>query len=177
MLSTHLAAHPWLAGVLLAAVVTIGLPAAWWLAQRPRLTWALAAVTAVATLLLTLLPSPRELEIGCAIEWDVSLTAPEPLANIVLLVPFALLVGVAIGRPAAGAALGFAAGALLSALVEAVQALVPAIGRSCSTGDLLANAIGAAIGGLLALVALHLSRISRRRAAVRDGRARGAAGD
>ncbi|WP_413317049.1 VanZ family protein [Agrococcus sp. 1P02AA] len=177
MLSTTLAAYPWLAGVLLAVVVTLGLPAAWWLAQRPRLAWALAVATGVATLLLTLLPTPRQLDVGCAVEWDASLTAPEPLANVVLLVPFALLVGVAIGRPLAGALLGFAAGALLSALIEAVQALVPAIGRSCSTGDLLANAVGAAIGGLLALAALHLARRSRQRAARRGSAQREAAHD
>nr|WP_277604032.1 VanZ family protein [Agrococcus sp. ARC_14] len=88
--------------------------------------------------------------------------APEPLANVVLLVPFALLVGVAVGRPLLGALAGAVAGAALSAAIETVQALVPAIGRSCSTGDWLANTIGAGIGGLLALVALLLARSGHR---------------
>ena len=40
---------------------------------------------------------------------------------------------------------------------EAVQALVPAIGRSCSTNDWLSNSIGAAIGAALAALALRLA--------------------
>lgn len=162
MLSTYLAAFPWLAGVLLAAVVAIGLPAAWWLSRRPPLAWTLAAVAGTGALLLTLLPSAREVEVGCAVEWDVRLTAPEPLANVVLLVPFALLVGVAVGRRIAGPVAGLFAGAVLAAAIETAQALLPAIGRSCSTGDWLANAIGAAIGALLAAVAVRLPRRTRR---------------
>lgn len=99
-----------------------------------------------------------------------------------LFVPFSLLVGVSLGRAwegtgagraLLGAAAGLGAGVLLSALIETTQALVPAIGRSCSTGDWLANAVGAAIGGLLALAAVQLARASRRRAAARQRAAAG----
>ena len=55
------------------------------------------------------------------------------------------------GRPADG----IAAGIGLSAAVEAVQALIPPLGRSCQLHDLIANTLGAFAGvGLAAVVQL-----------------------
>ena len=51
--------------------------------------------------------------------------------------------------------LAFLAGTGLSIAIEAVQALVPAIGRSCDTTDWTSNTIGVAIGVALAWLALR----------------------
>lgn len=161
MLSTVLAAHPWLAPAMLAAALAVGPLLGWWLVARPNVARVLAGVALVVVLGATLAPSAREVEAGCVLDWDVRLLAPEPLANVVLLVPVALLVGVATRRPLLGALAGVA----LSAAVEFAQALVPAIGRSCAAADLAANAVGAGLGALLAAAALLAAR-RRARAAV-----------
>jgi len=49
------------------------------------------------------------------------------------------------------------AGSGLSAMVEAFQAAVPTLGRSCDFGDWINNTIGAVIGSLLALLSLALA--------------------
>jgi VanZ family protein len=71
----------------------------------------------------------------------------------VLFVPPALLLAVATRRPV----LALLLGASLSAAIELVQALVPAIGRSCDTNDWTSNTIGAAIGAGLGWLALRLA--------------------
>ena len=49
----------------------------------------------------------------------------------------------------------------LSVSLEALQALVPGLGRSCDTNDWLSNTIGAAVGTGLAAAALALNRSDR----------------
>lgn len=154
MLSTLLAAYPWLAFALLAAAVVVGPPLGWWLATRPRAAWALAALAAVAVLVTTLYPTGREVELVCVLGRDGTLAGPEPLANVALFVPIGLLVGIASRRPALGAL----AGAVLTVAIELVQALAPALGRSCAVDDAIANAVGAALGAVLAAAALLLAR-------------------
>lgn len=92
----------------------------------------------------------------------------ELAANVVLFVAPALFAAVATRRPA----LAFVAASVLTALIETVQALVPAIGRSCSTNDWLSNTIGAAIGVMLAVIALRLAgpvrHLERTREVIRD---------
>ncbi len=87
-----------------------------------------------------------------------------------LLVAPALFAAVATRRPL----LVFLATTVLSALIETVQALIPVIGRSCSTNDWLSNTIVAAIGVLLAVIALHLAgpirHPERTREPIRDHR-------
>jgi hypothetical protein len=57
-----------------------------------------------------------------------------------------------------------AAGAGLSAGIEAVQAAVPAIGRACDTNDWAMNTLGVAVGVLLARGTLaFLDRAADRR--------------
>ena len=104
---------------------------------------------------LTLVPVDRELFARCTVQW--ALPTPgrvELMANVVLFVAPVLLAGVATRRPAM--VLVGAAG--LSAGLEAFQALVPAIGRSCDTSDWLCNTIGAAVGAMLAGISLRLAR-------------------
>ncbi len=49
----------------------------------------------------------------------------------------------------------------------AAQAMLPALGRSCTSDDWIANSAGALIGGALAAGALA---VARRRGAARPGR-------
>lgn len=168
MLSTILAAYPWLGIAAVVAAVVVGLPLGWWVASRPRAAWTLAAVAAVAVLVATLYPTGRVVEVVCVLGRDGTLASPEPLANVALFVPIGLLVGVASRRPA----LGVLAGVALTVAVELVQALVPAIGRSCAIDDAIANAVGAALGAVLAAIALLLPRRAPDRTAVDDAAGR-----
>lgn len=69
----------------------------------------------------------------------------QALLNVLLFVPAAGLLALAAGRP--GRCL--AAGVGLSVAVEAIQALLPGLGRSCQLHDLIANAVGAVAGVVL----------------------------
>lgn len=154
MLSTILAAYPWLGIAAVVAAVVVGLPLGWWVASRSRVAWVLAAVAAAGVLVATLYPTGRVVEVVCVLGRDGTLAGPEPLANVALFVPIGLLVGVASRRPVLGAL----AGVVLTVAIELVQALVPAIGRSCAMDDAIANAVGAALGAVLAVIALQLPR-------------------
>nr|WP_242679848.1 VanZ family protein [Nocardioides sp. IC4_145] len=83
----------------------------------------------------------------------------ELAANVVLLVAPALLAAVASRCPA----LAVLGASLLCAAIETLQAVVPALGRSCSTDDWLSNTVGAVTGGLLGWLALTLARNRVRR--------------
>lgn len=162
MISTILAEYPWIIRVGLPMLAVAGFLVGWWLAGRPRLAWWLAALALVPIVLLVLLPDDREVAAGCVLGWTLSL-GPEVLANVALFLPPVLLAGVASRKPLA--AIG--AGVGLSALIEAAQAMLPALGRSCTSDDWIANSAGALIGGALAAGALA---VARRRGAARPGR-------
>ena len=68
----------------------------------------------------------------------------EFVANIALFVPLGFLLSLVVRRPWVGALLGL----LLSVSVELVQLVIP--DRQATIRDVLSNAIGAAIGALLA---------------------------
>lgn len=137
--------------------MTIGPFVGYWLVDRPRMARALALTSLLPITALTLVPTSRDVAVACAAEWTLpTFGAVELMANVVLFIPPALLLGVATRRPLV-VALGLSAG---SAGIEGLQALVTALGRSCSTDDWLTNTIGATIGaaiGALALVA-HRTR-------------------
>lgn len=162
MISTLLVAHPWMSPLALAALVVVGPFAGAWLVGRRRLTGALLALSLVPLLLLTLVPVDRELYALCTVAWVLPTPARvELFANVVLFVPPVLLAALLLRRPLV-ALLG---GVVASALVEAFQALVPALGRSCDTNDWLSNSIGALVGAGIAVVAL---RLAARRARTTD---------
>lgn len=145
--------------VALVGILVLGPVAGAWLARRPRITRVLLGLSIMTVALLTLVPTGRELTVGCAIEWALPrLGAVELVANVILFVPGVLLAGVLTRRPLV--VLVVAGGA--SVLIETVQALVPALGRSCSTNDWLANTLGAVAGALLAVAALYLARRAAR---------------
>lgn len=78
----------------------------------------------------------------------------DTLANVALLLPGALRLAVAVGRPLPVAA----AVSGLSAVIELTQATVPAIGRSCDTDDWFMNTIGALLAAILAAGILGVKR-------------------
>ncbi|MFC7431379.1 MULTISPECIES: VanZ family protein [unclassified Agrococcus] len=160
VLSTILATYPWIAPSLLAVVVVLGPLVAWALAPVRRAAMVLAVAAFVAVGALTLWPTRAAVGAGCSLRWDVDLLAPEPLANVVLLVPPVLLLAVATRQPSLAALVG----AIAAAAIEIVQAVLPMLGRACDVGDWAANATGSVLGAVLAAIGIAIARSRRRRA-------------
>ena len=160
MLSNLLVSVPWLAFAVLVAAVIAGPVIGRVLVSRPRTATTLLAIALIAVLGLTLSPEGEsDRAIGCAAELPfLAPTAVEPMANILLFVPVALLAGLRWKKPM----LAPLCASALSVAIEAVQALVPAIGRACDTGDWVTNTIGAVLGGVLAALALVWHRSATR---------------
>ncbi|BAJ73001.1 glycopeptide antibiotics resistance protein [Microbacterium testaceum StLB037] len=128
-----------------------------WILHRLRLRVALFVLSGLALLAvagLTLLPDGEPSDGGCTVQFSVPLQGIDTLANVAMMLPLALFLGVATRRPV----LVIGAVSALSAAVETVQALVPALGRRCDTDDWLMNTVGAAVGGLAALAILWVER-------------------
>jgi hypothetical protein len=100
------------------------------------------ALVIAATLSPTAHRLARVGECGTHLTTTGGLTSLQGLLNILLFVPAAGMLTLASGRPGDG----IAAGIGMSAAVEAVQALLPQLGRSCQLHDLVANSIGAFCG-------------------------------
>ncbi|MFD6066662.1 MULTISPECIES: VanZ family protein [Amycolatopsis] len=117
-------------------------------AGRQRFLWALAGVSLLPVFALTLVPTAHTIDgILCTVQFSVpTLGAVELLANVALFLPPVCFAALASRRPVTM----LAAGSALSAVLETLQALVPAIGRACDTNDWLMNTIGAILGALLA---------------------------
>lgn len=142
--------------MLLVAVVC---SAAGYLLPRSRLdrgaSLVLVALSLIPVVALTLVPTarPRE-EILCVVQFALpTFGTVELLANVALLFPAAFFATIATRR----ATLVFAAGVVISSAIEAVQALVPGIGRACDTNDWLMNTIGTAAAVLLASATIALA--------------------
>lgn len=158
MITTLLVAHPWFSPVVLAVLVLLGPLAGRWLLGRPRAAWTLFGASLVPVALLTLVPTSREVFERCAVGWALpTFGRVELMANVILVVPPVLLAAVATRRPF----LALLAGVAASAAIETVQALVPALGRSCDTTDWLSNTIGAIVGAALGAAAIRLEHRSR----------------
>ncbi|MFC8921858.1 VanZ family protein [Cellulosimicrobium sp. NPDC057127] len=158
MITTLLVAHPWFSPAVLAVLVLLGPPVGTWLLARPRTAWTLCGVSLLPVALLTLVPTGREVLERCAVGWALpTFGRVELMANVILFVPPVLLAAVATRRPV----LALLGGLATSAVIETVQALAPALGRSCDTNDWLSNAIGSLVGAALAAVAIRLERRSR----------------
>ncbi|MDQ1103735.1 VanZ family protein [Nocardioides zeae] len=154
MITTFLIEHPWLSPTALALLLVVGPLVGRLVAHRPGAAWVLTGLATVPVVVLTMLPTDRRAFERCEVAW----TMPTPgrvelAANVVLFVAPVLLAAVATRRPLLVAV----AGSALSALIETVQALAPALGRSCSTNDWLSNTIGVALGAALGVVALRLA--------------------
>lgn len=155
MITTFLIEHPWLSPTTLALLVLLGPLMGRLTADRPGAAWLLTGLGTLPVVVLTMLPTDRRAFERCEVAWLLpTVGRVELAANVVLFVSPALFASVATRRPV----LVLIAASALSALIETVQALVPAIGRSCSTNDWLSNTIGVAIGVVLAMIALRAAR-------------------
>ncbi|MGW7532433.1 VanZ family protein [Amycolatopsis sp. NPDC054798] len=131
---------------------------------RHRILWVLVLLSVLPVVALTLVPASSRVDyVVCVIQFSVpTLTSVELLANVALFFPPVFFAVLATRRPL----LMLAAGAGLSAAIEAVQALVPAIGRACDTNDWAMNTLGAVLAVLLAGVTITLAnRTAVRKAA------------
>ncbi|GAB3088067.1 VanZ family protein [Nocardioides zeae] len=165
MITTILVEHPWLSPTALALLVVLGPLVGRLVAGRPAAAWLLTGLATVPVVVLTMLPTDRRAFERCEVAWTLpTVGRVELAANVVLFVAPVLFAVVATRRPlvVAGAA------SALSAAIETVQALVPAIGRSCSTNDWLSNTIGVVVGVVLGVVALRLAGpVGRERLTIR----------
>ncbi|WP_112244990.1 VanZ family protein [Kribbella monticola] len=119
----------------------------------PRLASLLMPASFALVLAATLSPTAHRLAgvgvCGTHLTTTGGLTSMQGLLNVLLFIPAAGMLTLTSGRPTDG----IAAGIGLSATVEAVQALIPPLGRSCQLHDLIANTLGAFAGvGLAAAV-------------------------
>jgi hypothetical protein len=124
----------------------------------PRLA-AFCLPAAVALIIAaTLSPTAHRLghigQCGTHLTTTGGLTSLQGLLNVALFVPAAGMLTLTGARPGDG----IAAGIGMSAAVEAVQALVPQLGRSCQLHDLIANSFGAVCGVGLAVGVQSLSQ-------------------
>ncbi|WP_083255069.1 VanZ family protein [Amycolatopsis orientalis] len=128
-------------------------------ARKRRILWALAGLSLLPVFALTLVPTANRIDgILCTVQFAMpTLGTVELLANVALFLPLAYFATLATRRPLTT----LAAGSGLSAVIEALQALVPAIGRACDTNDWLMNTVGAVLGVLLTLGTGRLVRRSQ----------------
>lgn len=171
MISTVLAAHPILVRVLfvIGVLACAALGAVLHRAGKTRALLVLAAAALVAAFALTFSPAHNLSEGFCTVQFSVPFAGVETLANIALLLPATLFTALAVERPV----LVFAAASALSASVELVQGLLPALGRACDTNDWYMNTIGAAVGALIAAIVIvararRTSDADRRLSATRE---------
>ncbi len=120
-----------------------------------------AGASLIPIVALTLVPGSTPVDgINCTFQFVMPrLGSVELLANIALLFPAVYFTALATKRPVAT----FAAGVALSAGVEATQALIPALSRSCDTGDWAMNCLGALAAAVLAAITLAIAERSAAR--------------
>jgi hypothetical protein len=155
MIADVLIQYKWVATAALVLFVAVGPFVGMALVRHPRLAWVLTGLTLLPVAALTLVPVRRQLFEVCSVQWSLpTVGRVELMANVVLFVLPVLFAGVASRKPLRM----LLAASVLSVTIEVFQALVPAIGRSCDTNDWLNNTIGAAIGAVLAIVAVRLAK-------------------
>ena len=124
----------------------------------PRLAAFCLPAALALVLAATLSPTAHRLsqigQCGTHLTTTGGLTSLQGLLNVLLFVPVAGMLTLAGGRPGDG----IAAGIGMSAAVEAIQALIPQLGRSCQLHDLIANSLGAVCGVGLAAGLQTLAR-------------------
>ncbi len=160
MLSTILIRAPWLAFTVLLLVLAAGPLLGAALARRPRLIRLLLVISLLVVAGLTLSPDGGTGVVRCTVDLPyLAPTAVESTANILMLVPTTMLIGLAWHRPLVAIAIGSG----ISVVIETLQAIVPFIGRACDTADWITNSIGAVLGGFIALAGLAIDRRRQRR--------------
>jgi glycopeptide antibiotics resistance protein len=131
------------------AVVCVGVGYVLMRARRygHPILWTLVGLSLLPAAALTLLPTPGRSFVFCVVQFSMpTMRAVELLANVALFFPPVFFATLATHRPL----LVLAAGAVLSASIEVIQGLIPAIGRSCDTNDWAMNTAGTVVAVLLA---------------------------
>ncbi|GAA2363306.1 hypothetical protein GCM10009854_48770 [Saccharopolyspora halophila] len=122
--------------------------------------WILVVLSAFP-IAFTLVPtSTRMDDVTCVVQFAApTLTRVELLANVAVFFPVVFFVTLATRRRL----LMVLVGTSFSAAIEAVQAMVPAIGRACDTNDWAMNTIGTILAVMLANATIALaSRVDRK---------------
>lgn len=152
MITNFLLEHSALVPVVALLMALIGVGVGYLLLRHrrygQRIAWGLLVLSLLPVFALTLVPSgsPQD-RVFCTVQFSLPTWGTvELLANVTLFFPPAFFATLVIRRPL----LVLAVGSGVSALVEGLQALVPAIGRACDTNDWTMNTIGAVIGVFLA---------------------------
>jgi hypothetical protein len=151
--------HSELMPVILAliAVVCVGVGYVVLRARRygQRILWALVALSMVPVVALTLTPVSGRVFVVCVFQFSMpTFGSVELLANVALLFAPVYFAALATRRPLSM----LSAGVVLSAAIEAVQALLGDIGRSCDTNDWVMNSAGAVVAALLAWATMAVAR-------------------
>lgn len=149
MITNVLLDHSELVPVALFLVALLCAGTGYLLPTRPRILWALTGLSLIPVFALTLVPTRHPSDaVFCTVQFSLpTLGTVELLANVALFLPPVCFAALATRRPLAI----LAAGSGVSAVIEALQAVVPAIGRACDTNDWLMNTLGAVAGTLIAL--------------------------
>lgn len=152
MISTILVENAALVRILFWAAVGVSAILGWVLFRSGKAgaLAVLAVVGLLGVLALTVSPSDGVRYAFCTVQFSVPFQGIDTLANIAMMVPLTLFAALRLRRPL----LVFAAVSGLSAIIELVQALIPALGRSCDTNDWYMNTVGAAVGTLIALTVI-----------------------
>lgn len=120
----------------------------------PRILRVLAVLTVLPVAALTLVPTGDRTLATCTVQFSVpTLGTVETLANVALFFPPVYFAALATQRPL----LLLTTGTATSAAIETLQAVVPAIGRTCDTNDWLMNTIGTTLAALLATATIALT--------------------
>jgi len=160
MITNFLLDHSALIPVTMAviAIVCVGLGYLLLRARRRnvhRLLWTLAGLSLLPVVALTLLPTSGRSFAFCVVQFSMpTLGSVELLANVALFFPPVFFATLATRKPL----LTLAAGTALSAAIEIIQGLLPAIGRSCDTNDWAMNTAGAVVAVILASATMALTR-------------------
>lgn len=157
MISTFMAENFLLTRVILAVGFVVAVAVAIVLARSGargrRVATVIAAVAGILVVALTFSPDPTGVQSEAVCNLSPYSFAFDALNMALFLLP--ALFAVVASRRAALVALGVP---VVSALIEIVQFLSPALGRRCDVDDWLANLIGGLAGVLIGVVALWLAR-------------------
>ncbi|MGY2081737.1 VanZ family protein [Modestobacter sp. SYSU DS0657] len=121
-----------------------------------RVLGTLLGLSLLPVVALTLVPAgaSRADDVRCTVQFSLpTLGSVELLANLALFLPPAFVGTLLSRRPL----LVLTVATVASALIEAVQAVVPVLGRACDTTDWTMNTAGAVCGVLLAVGTIALA--------------------
>ncbi|TDV38727.1 VanZ family protein [Actinophytocola oryzae] len=162
MIATFMLEHPALMPVVMALIAVICVIAGYLLVRARyshQILWTLAGLSLLPVVVMTLNPTAGRSFVFCVVQFSMpSPRAVELLANVALFLPLVYFATLATRKPL----LVLASGTFLSAGIEVVQGLIPAIGRSCDTNDWAMNTAGAVIAVLLASATITVTKRRQR---------------